>query len=214
MPWMARLGFVSILVFVASLVTLHLANPQPPEHLSGFVHTPLAWLWILSLCAFALGGVALTLELRKRLVTNPFRGAGITMLWLSCAGALVLAAFPVDADPYNRTTLGLIHEDAGPPTFLLAAAAMLVLAPAFYSARGWRPFAALSLVCGLLATAFALSYVFATLAGDEMAGVLQRILIGCIIAWMFLVSLRLLRRPEPAAEDKRKDALPRPTCAI
>ncbi|MCA1819834.1 MAG: DUF998 domain-containing protein, partial [Halobacteriales archaeon] len=211
---LARVGFFAVVLFVAALLTLHAANlPEEPEHMSGFVHTSLAPLWIVSLCAFALGGVALTLELRRHLATHPCRSTGIALLWLSAAGALILAACPVDADPYNRTTLGLIHEDTAPPTFLLAAAAMLVLSPAFHAAHGWRRIAGLSFACGFLAMGFALAYVAATLAGDVMAGVVQRLLVASIVAWMLIVAIRLLqRRPEPAA--RRRKAKARPTCAV
>lgn len=214
---MARMGFGAVVVFVAALLALHAANiAQEPEHMSGFVHTSLAPLWVVSLTAFALGVVALSVELRRRLATHPLRGTGIAMLWLAALGALVLAACPVDADPYNRTTLGLIHEDIAPPTFVLAAAAMLVLAPAFHAAQGWRGFAGPSLVCGFFALAFALAYVVATLAGDVMAGVLQRLLVAFIVTWMFLVSARLLRlsRAPPEASVRRKAGMARPTCAI
>ena len=214
---MARTGFLAVVLFVAALFALHAADmPEDPQHLSGFVHTSLAPVWILSLSAFALGGIALSVELRRHLETRPARHAGIAMLWLAAFGGLVLAACPVDADPDNRTTLGLIHEDIGPPTFMLSAAGMLVLAPVFYRAEGWRRYALLSVVCGLFAFAFAIVYVVATMTGDTSAGIWQRLMVGFIVTWMFFVAARLLRgnksKQKVPAKPMRKPARPRASC--
>jgi hypothetical protein len=213
MAWLARLGFAAVLAFAATLLALHAATDEDPQHLSGYVHTAWGPVWIASLAAFALGAFAISVELRRTLAIHPMRRVGLFMLWLSAFGALILAASPVDADPYRRTTLGLIHQDTAPPTFLLAAGAMLAFAPAFRSAHGWRRMAGLSVACGLFAFGLAIAYVAATLAGDPAAGGLQRLLVGVIVAWMLAVTVRLLRGPPRHARPGSPDG-PRPSCTV
>jgi len=201
--WLAPAGLAATLTFVATVLVLHaLSLAAEPEHMSEFALTPLWPAWDMALTAFAFGGAALTWSRRPRLRAGRLAPMGIGMLLASCLGALVLAACPVDASASQRTLLGTIHEQAAPPTFLLAAAAMLVLAPAFHATTGWRPFAGVSIVFGLVALASAFAYVAATMAGEVLAGVVQRILVGSIVSWLLLLAVRLLRhrRNAEAAE--------------
>lgn len=203
---LAAVGLAGVVEFVAAVLALHAASvPNEPWHMSEFANTRFGALWALAVLGFAVGGLALTLALRPTMPDSGWQRAGLGMFWLASVGALLMVVFPVDADADNPTLPGMIHEEVGPPTFVLAGAAMVVLAPAFRSDAAWRPFAFASLTLGLLVTASALAYVAYTAQGLAMSAVAQRVMVGLICTWFILVGTRILRSkagpilPDPSA---------------
>lgn len=191
---LAVLGLAGVLVFVAAVLLLHAtASPRQPWHMSEFANTRFGALWAMGVLGFAAGGLALTLALRPALGGCFWRRIGLGMFWTASVGAFMLGIFPVDKDADRPTLQGVIHEEVGPPTFVLSGAAMVVLVPAFRAYRQWRPFAIASLSLGVLVTASALAYVAYTHQGVAEAGVAQRIMVGLICTWFVMVGIGLLR---------------------
>lgn len=198
---LAFLGLGGVLVFVAAVLLLHAtASPRQPWHMSEFANTRFGALWALGVLGFAAGGLALTLALRPALGGGFWRRIGLGMFWTASVGAFMLGIFPVDKDADRPTIQGVIHEEVGPPTFVLSGAAMVVLVPAFRAYRQWRPFAIASLSLGVLVTASALAYVAFTHQAVAEAGVAQRIMVGLICTWFVMVGIGLLRFKHDAVE--------------
>ncbi len=198
---LALIGLAGVAEFVVAVLALHATSlSAQPWHMSEFANGRYWLLWAVALFGFAIGGAALTFALRPRLAASGSQRAGLIMLWLAGIGALTMGAFPVDRDADNATLPGIIHEDVGPPTFVLSGAAMLVLVPAFRGSTRFRSFAGPSLAIGVLVTASAVTYVICTQHQLAFAAIAQRVLVGSIATWFILLGARLLRTPVPDAE--------------
>jgi hypothetical protein len=197
---LAVLGLAGVAAFVLATLALHFVfRADEPGHMSAFAHTRFWLLWTLAVYGFAFGGVALTVALRGHLTSHPCQRAGLALLWVAGAGAILLATCPGDQTTDSITLVGTIHQEAAPPTFVLSGAGMIVLAPAFKASRPLRGLAAASAALGALATLFAFAYVWGTAHDAGFGPWAQRLAVACIAAWFLLVGVRLLQVPAGAA---------------
>jgi hypothetical protein len=135
-------------------------------------------------------------------------GRGLALLGIWGAGALVLAVEPTDVSG-PATVHGVIHLVVATLAFLAAALGTLSLSgafrrePSFESiARYARPIAVLALVFFVLL--YGGPFVFSH-AMDKVGGLVERVFIGLILAWMLAVSASMLRRSTPS---RKKTAAP------
>lgn len=197
---LSQLGLAAIAGFLLATLALHAVSlGAEPSHMSAFAHTPFRLLWTFGLYTLVLGCGALVWALRPCLSRTLWQRTGIALLTSAGVAAFVLATFPVDEGRYESTLVGTIHNDATLTTFLLLSAAMVVLVPAFHATPAWRSFAKLSLAIGVTVGALGVVYMVATEQNLLLAGLSQRVLVGCIAAWFVLIALRLRRMPLPLA---------------
>ncbi|MEA3190613.1 MAG: hypothetical protein QOD77_1195 [Thermoplasmata archaeon] len=193
--------------FVVALVMLHMANfPRQPWHMSQFANMQLNWMWVMGLFGFIVGAAAITVAIVPYLSGSRASRIGLCLLGLAAVGGVMLAVFPTDPTPHRHTLVGTIHNEVAPPTFASLSLAIVMMGPAFRSNPAWRPLGAVSIVLGGLAGLAALGYVWADMNEQPVVAVLQRIMVGLVIAWFMLLGLRLLavRRMERREAEERE----------
>jgi len=196
---LAVLGLAALGLFLAALLALHAQSETAPRwHMSEFARFGDGWVWTLGAAGFALCGALVALALDAHVPDSGWKRTGTAFLGLAAAGTLTLALFPVDLPP-SHTLSGAIHNAAGPPTFLLGAAAMLVLAPAFWQAPTWRPVAGASATLGVLAFATGILYLVTDTWRVALVAPAQRLVVGTVLVWLTLVAMHLLTLPRPTA---------------
>jgi hypothetical membrane protein len=110
------------------------------------------------------------------------RTLGVYLLWLSAAGMVLVAVFPLTAVD-SMATENLPHQIGGMVFFVAAAAAMVLLSRALgrHAALAWGVVAATAV--------FFLSVGVPPLAG--IRGLLQRACFATIVAWLILANAAL-----------------------
>lgn len=133
----------------------------------------------------------------------------------SIVGPLLIAVFalsssiangllPCDLGCEGQTTVGLLHNVTGITGFVAAIAGMLVLARRWRADPRWRSHVAFTRGAAFVALAGLIAFI-GTKASDAEAidGLVQRVFVTAILAWVFVTSVRLHRlasRREVAAE--------------
>jgi hypothetical protein len=144
--------------------------------------------------AFLIAGAGtLGLAVAIRALTAGSWGSGIGSLLIAVygAGAILVAIFPTDrvdrpADVWSQSTTGTIHLVVAIASFLCAIVGMFVLTRTFMTAARWR-----SLTPWLmLFPAGALALFFVQSEGS-LVGLLQRLLVLVISAWLIVVAFRV-----------------------
>jgi len=131
---------------------------------------------------FALIGLALLL--------GPVGASG--HLLLAIAGLALLVAAAVRLDPTSATPT-TIHRLATTVAMLALTASMLVIAPTLKGRPGWRGYGALSFGLGAAAVGMLLIGVALLPTAFSAWGAWERCFLALPMAWMALVSARLLR---------------------
>ncbi|MES2154095.1 MAG: DUF998 domain-containing protein [bacterium] len=215
--FLAWLGITGVAEFILALIALHATSmTNQPWHMSDFARSRYPWLWVAGAYSFAVAGIALIFALQEHLPGSVPARAGLVLLWLSVFGMLLIATFPSDLTPQPQTVSGTIHNDAVWPTFSSVGVAMMVMGPALHRRRSWRPFAAASVVLGLLVCASGIAYVLADTRGLILVAFAQRLLVALIAIWFVLLGLNLLAirplrsREAPAATQPALQAVNAP----
>ncbi len=158
---------------------------------------------VLQTAAFVLAGVGtLALAVVIRRLTAGAWGSvvGSLLVGIYGLGSILVAIFPTDpiddpADVWAQSTTGTIHALVALVSFVGMVVAMFVLLRTFLQEPRWR--ARTGWWMGLFPAA-ALSLLFAQSEGPRV-GLMQRMLVAVIAAWIVVVALRA--RSIAAAED-------------
>ncbi|MGI0071179.1 MAG: DUF998 domain-containing protein [Thermoplasmata archaeon] len=128
---------------------------------------------------------------------------GVALVAVWGVGALLLAAFPTDVPATPISGHGAIHLVVALIAFVAGAVGITVLARHFAESKtlrpwgGWAlPLAALSLL--LCVGTVGLEFVAPHLSG-RIGGLTERLFLGVVLLWIFLVSVALSRAPRAAA---------------
>jgi hypothetical membrane protein len=128
--------------------------------------------------------------------------SGIAFFSIWAVGALILAAFPTDVPSLPLSWHGAIHLVVALLAFFGGAVGAFALADHFGESRALREskgFAfPLSIVVVLLFVLEITGGFVIPSISSHYGGLIERVFIGSVIAWMFAVSIDLLRRRDPA----------------
>jgi hypothetical membrane protein len=137
-------------------------------------------------CAIFVVGLAM---LGLAFALGPRAVAGRVLLGIAGASLLVAAAVPLDPASDQPST---IHRVATSIAVLALVSTLLVLAPALRRREGWRGYGPLSFGVGVTMGGLLLVGL-ALLPAEFAVGAWERCFLALPMAWMVLVSARLLR---------------------
>jgi hypothetical protein len=161
----------------------------------------LGFVLTAAFAAAGLGTVAIAWSVRR--LTHGARGSllGTILLGVYGLGAILVAVFPTDrvdaaADVWTQSTTGTTHTIVAAVSFLSAVVALFVLTWTFRRLAGWRPLVRASAL--LAASALALFFVQQQ---GPLVGLLQRMLVTAIGAWLISAALRARSLASPQHAD-------------
>jgi hypothetical protein len=180
-----------ILVAIAWILPLVSEYRLVGDNISELAIGPYGFVQTLAFVISGLGVIGLASAIRR--LTTGSRGSfvGSLLIGIYGLGALVVAIFPTDridseADVWSQSATGWIHTITAFVAYISAIVGMFVLTWTFARHPRWR-----SIVVGsaLLAGA-ALALLFVQAEGPWV-GLMQRLLITAISAWLILVAIRV-----------------------
>ena len=194
---LATMGVAGPLLFVVGIVVggavtpgySHLSDPVSQLAATG---QPYPFIQMTGFVLFGLAIVATGLGLWRLPLTG--RAARTGQVLLIIAGTSMVLTGLFRADPMQQeslTTSGTLHLITAMVLFLSVSAAFLFCARAFRRANGWGDRSRFSLVAGLAAIAFLLTYSVAFELQPEMVGLWQRLFAATIVTWFVVVASRL-----------------------
>ena len=138
-----------------------------------------------------LGTVGLAFSIRSLTAGAGGSSIGSLLIGIYGAGALLVALFPTDridtqADVWAQSTIGTIHVITALVSFLCAVIGMFVLTRTFSRHPQWRSLTPWS----VLFPTVALALILVQQQGP-LVGLLQRLLVGVISAWLILAAFRV-----------------------
>lgn len=200
---LALFGLAGVVLNVALLVAGPFLRPDISilhGALSQYALGPWAWTQTVGFVLLGLGSLAIAVALAPVSIPSPWLPIGTSLLALSAAACLGLAAFPMGG-PQPVTLLGDAHQTAGTLSVGLQLGALLATALAFRRSPAWR-----SLTWpGLLLLAIALIGALLTqaeLLWPELPipfGVVMRMVVVPTLVWWTIVAVSLLRHADRPA---------------
>ena len=192
---LATAGLVGVVLNVALLVAGPFLRPDISIFhgaLSQYALGPWAWLQNAGFVVLGASSLAIAVALALTPIPSPWLLLGTSLLALSAAACIGLAAFPMGG-PQPTTILGDAHQTAGTLAVGLQLGALLATALAFRASPTWRGLARL----GLLLLAIAL--VGAVLTQAELLwpalpipfGVVMRMVVLPTLIWWTVIAVRL-----------------------
>jgi hypothetical protein len=190
----ATMALVGVAYFVVAIIVLHFLRPdlnpiQRPT--SEYAVGPYAWLMTSAFFSLSAASWALIIGLYQG-VAQPARSRiGLGLLGVWAVGLLIAMLFPTDPGGVALTITGMIHQSAGPPTFLSLTAGMILVSWRFKQSEKWRPFHRPALI---LSAVFLLAFVATFLSfvtGSGLLGLAQRIALATAVVWISLTATRL-----------------------
>ena len=211
----ARLFFAATIAGIALYVVLDAIAQSLPPHYSPISQAesdlavgPYGYVMAVNFVNRGVLSLLFVYGLAKSLPRKAGFGRGLALLGIWGAGALVLAVEPTDVGG-PATVHGVIHLIVATLAFLAAALGTLSLSSAFRRepsmesiVRYARPIAVLALVFFVLL--YGGPFVFPH-AMDKVGGLVERVFLGLILAWMLAVSASMLRKSTPS---RQKTAAP------
>jgi hypothetical protein len=198
-----RLGALAFGGFFASYLLLHMLSFGAgwPHHASSYAHTPWAGLWNACLVFLGIGALLLAFGLRGPRV----QGVVTARILLAAAGLLsfLLIWATTDRTPdhdYATTVHGNIHDLGATAAVAVLATAMYILCAAGRLNGYWQRMVGSSFVWPHCVTALGVTWM----AFDRMhlpygAGLVQRALLGFVVLWLLMVSVRAMQgKGDPA----------------
>lgn len=140
----------------------------------------------------ALGGMALGL-LRSVKWSRSLPIASWSLLATAGVGVLLVSVFPQDSYGYPSTTPGAMHIVLAGVAALLFVVAIVTMARAFRRDPGWTPLAPISTVAAVAVLVTGLAGAIGAATASGYMGLLQRLNLGTIMAWLSAVAWHALR---------------------
>ena len=197
---LAIVGIVGPILFWTLLLlaqSLHPSYDAWKESISRLELGPFGWLqtmnfYLITIFIVAFG-VAVYLGIAKSRIS---RIASLLLVVMGLAH-LLSAVFQVDVDPSGPKSIAYItHNMAFIISMALFPFAAFMLVPNLWSDVRWRPFAFLTIVAGTMVLMLELAWLVSQPIGshliDTWFGTYERILFSIQLAWMVMISTRLL----------------------
>lgn len=190
---LATAAIVGQIVLLASALLLPLISEYSltGDNISELVLGRYGWVQTIAFVAAGVGTLALAYAIRQ--LTWGTWGSRIGSLFAGVygAGALLVAVFPTDRidraeDVWTQSTTGTIHTVVSLVSFLAMVTAMFVLTRTFRLNPRWKSLSPWI----VLFPAAALLLLFVQSEGPWV-GIMQRLLVGVIAAWIVLVAIRV-----------------------
>ncbi len=198
-PWPVRLygllGLLGVVVFVSSLIVLHLMSTGIDwmrHYVSNLANEPLGWVFVGGAFVHGWGNLALALGLRGALHPGRLRTWAVLLFGLAAVGILLAALFPVDPPDQIPSTTGQVHRAVASATFVLELAALFVFSVAFSHHRRWRRQQAVSLVLSVSAAVAMTAFIIA-IQVDVAPGLAERAALVVLLAWEIWAIFQLIR---------------------
>jgi hypothetical membrane protein len=189
------LGLFGVLVFLSSLIVVHLTSPGidwARDYVSNLANEPLGWVFVSSVFVHGWGNLALTLGLRRALRPGRLRNWAVTLFGLAAVGILLAALFPIDPPDQAPTTIGRLHRTFASATFMLELAAVFVFSIVFRHDRRWHRQQAVSMVLSVAAAIAVMAFVIA-IQIDLAPGLAERVALAILLGWEIRACIQLIR---------------------
>ncbi|HXQ49393.1 MAG TPA: DUF998 domain-containing protein [Thermoplasmata archaeon] len=145
---------------------------------------------------------------RERRGWAPLR-SGVAFLSIWTVGAFLLAVFPTDVPNLPLSGHGAIHLVAALLAFFGGAVGVFALADHFGESESLRPAKGFALPFAILVVVLFVVEITAGFAvpriADQYRGLTERLFLGSVLAWIFAISVYLVRRPLPAPGSSTAD---------
>ncbi len=189
------LGLLGVLVFLSSLIIVHLTSPGIDwlrDYVSNLANEPLGWLFVTSVFVHGWGNLALALGLRRAIRPGRLRNWAVVLFGLAAAGILLAALFPIDPPGQAPTTIGRLHRASASATFMLELAAVFLFSIAFRHDLRWHRQQAVSMALSVMAAIAVMAFVIA-IQIDIAPGLAERVALAILLVWEIWVSIQVIR---------------------
>ncbi len=190
---LAMLAIAGQVVLLASALLLPFVSDYGwvGDTMSELALGPFGFVQTIAFIVAGIGTLALAYVIRQLTAGTWGSVVGPLLVGVYGAGAILVGIFPTDridspADVWAQSTTGMIHVVASLASFVCMVVAMFVLLRTFLLEPRWR--ARTGWWMGLFPAA-ALSLLFAQSEGPRV-GLMQRMMVAVIAAWIIVVALR------------------------
>ena len=191
-------GIVLYIVIDVIAQILSPYNPLTQAESDLAVGFSFSWLMTLNFVIRGLLSFALIAGLMKGRSEAGRPKAGLILLGIWAAGALLLAAFPTDLPGGQPTQHGAIHLLVAIIAFICVAVGEIMVSRRFAADARWQSFSRVALtlaVLTLIACALILG-VAALPVLKQVPGLIERLFLGLALLWMLIVAFRLWSLPQ------------------
>jgi hypothetical protein len=187
----ATVAMVGALCFAAIVAALHVIRPDLnpiSRPTSAYAVGPNSFLMTSAFFSMSLASFALVVALYQTLSPSARSRFGLGLLALWSTGVFIAMIFPMDARGAPQTLSGMIHQTAGPLTFLCLSTGMVLVSWRLKRDNNWRSLypTALTLSWVMLAAFLATFLSFSLDLG--FLGLFQRIALGTAVVWILLMA--------------------------
>jgi hypothetical membrane protein len=190
-------GPVLFWAFLLLAQSLHPSYNPRKDSISRLIFGPFGWLQTANFCFLTVFTAAFGAAVYLYVATSIFGRVASLLILLTGLAQLLTAAFRVDVDPYGPKSLAYVVHNA---VFIVSAGffpvGALLLAPGLVSDERWRPFAFVTIGAAAIVLVLGLAWVMARSVRprvvDPWFGIFERILLSIPLAWMMVISARLL----------------------
>jgi uncharacterized protein DUF998 len=190
---LAALAIVGQLILLASALLLPIWSEYGliGDNISELTLGRFGFVQTAAFLLAGLGTLGLAFVIRKLTEGSWGSRVGSLLIAVYGAGAILSAVFPTDridrqADMSSLSATGAIHVAVAIASFVCVIVGMFVLTRTFAQAHRWRSFWLLSVFFPGSATALIIVQ-----QEGPLIGLLQRLLVAVISAWLILVALRV-----------------------
>jgi hypothetical protein len=207
-------AIIGQVVLIASALLLPLVSEYRllRDNMSELVLGQFGWVQTLAFIVAGIGTLGLAYAIRQLSAGTWGSRVGSLLVGIYGVGAILVALFPTDRidhpdDVWAQSTSGLIHVSVATLSFACMIIAMFVLFRTFRLDSRWWPLTPWIILFPCAAFSLMLGQ-----AEGPWVGLLQRLLVGVIAAWIVIVALRVHAlatgelgspSPEPATAARR-----------
>lgn len=200
--WLALGGMVGTLLFLPIAFLIgetrdgysHLAHRISALSQTG---APEPWAQTINFIVLGILVIGLAIGLRREMSEGRASRLGPALIAAFGLAVLLNGVFPADPLDATDTIAGTLHSVTAGLGFLGVIAAMFLLSRRFVEDEEWQHLASLSHLSGIATIVLMVSYLMAqegaVEAWNPRTGLLQRGMGAVVMAWLFLLALRLFQ---------------------